>query len=230
MRLLAGGASVPGPAHIQEGTPNQDALCVSGCNEGWCIAVADGLGSRPLSHLGSRKAVQLFRRLAREQASILPDRVGPALRADWLAHFDSSFSRYETTCLWARVDADGRGLAGQVGDGLVLIMSHGEFRVITGQRQGFGNQTNTLAQADTETVSSNEFELVCPGDGVLLMTDGISDDLVPEQLESFFQAIYRRQRRSSKRQMRQWLTRELNGWLTPKHGDDKTMAGIFRIG
>ncbi|HCF3572856.1 TPA: protein phosphatase 2C domain-containing protein, partial [Pseudomonas aeruginosa] len=47
MRLLAGGASVRGPAHQLDGTPNQDALCVSGLRGGWCIAVADGLGSRP---------------------------------------------------------------------------------------------------------------------------------------------------------------------------------------
>jgi len=228
MRLLAGGASVPGPAHIQDGTPNQDAFCVNGCKGGWIIAVADGLGSRPLSHLGSRRATQLFRHLVREQGDILHDGIGQALRAEWLECFGTSFSRFETTCLWAKVDTAGRGLAGQVGDGLMLVRSHGEFLVITGHRQGFGNQTQTLAQAQAETVVSIEFELTCPGDGVLLMTDGISDDLVPEQLESFFQAIYQRQRRSSKRQMRQWLTRELNGWSTPLHGDDKTMAGIFR--
>lgn len=228
MRLLASGSSVPGPAHIQDGTPNQDALCISGYKGGWTIAVADGLGSRPLSHLGSRKAVQLFRHLARQQAVMLPDGLGLALRREWLAYFGDSFSRYETTCLWAWVDVDGRGVAGQVGDGLVLVRSNGAFRVMTAPRKGFGNQTDTLAQADSETVLSAEFELMCPGDGVLLMTDGISDDLVPEQLESFFQAIYLRQRRSSKRQMRQWLTRELSGWSTPFHGDDKTLAGIFR--
>lgn len=228
MRLLAGGASVRGPAHSQEGTPNQDALCVSGCNGGWSIAVADGLGSRPLSHLGSRKAVQLFRRLARVELDSLPADMGSALREQWLESFASNHRLYETTCLWARVDVQGNGLAGQVGDGLVLVRSRGELRVLGGPRDGFANQTHTLAQADHSTVSSIQFELVSPGDGVLLMTDGISDDLVPEQLGGFFQAIYQRQRRSSKRRMRQWLTHELNGWSTPLHGDDKTMAGIFR--
>ncbi|WP_171523542.1 protein phosphatase 2C domain-containing protein, partial [Acinetobacter baumannii] len=77
------------------------------------------------------------------------------------------------------------------------------FRVLTDQRQGFGNQTLTLAQADAWNTRSFEFELSQPGDGVLLMTDGISDDLIPSQLESFFDAIYRRQLRcSSKRRMR----------------------------
>jgi len=228
MRLLIGGASVPGPAHLLDGTPNQDALGISGLKGGWCIAVADGLGSRPLSHLGSRKAVQLFRHLVRSQVDIRHDKIGLALRDAWLNHFSDSHRAYETTCLWARVDASGHGLAGQVGDGLLLVRSRGEFKVITSQRQGFGNQTLTLAQADKQTISSIEIDLNSPGDGVLLMTDGISDDLIPEQLESFFEAIYRRQMRSSKRQMRLWLTQELNGWSTPRHSDDKTIAGIFR--
>src|SRR5690554_2547306 len=104
MRLLAGGASVRGPAHSQEGTPNQDALCVSGCRGGWVIAVADGLGSRPLSHLGSRKAVQLFRCLAGLQSDKLPVDIAGTLRAQWLEHFACNHRLYETTCLWARVD------------------------------------------------------------------------------------------------------------------------------
>lgn len=228
MRLVAAGASVRGPAHQQDGLPNQDALRVSGIRGGWCISVADGLGSRPLSHIGSNKAVQLFRQQARQQQGMLHGAVGPALRDAWLTHFGERYPAHETTCLWACVDVCGRGVAGQVGDGLLLVRSHGVFRVLTGPREGFGNQTTTLAQADSPDSCSAEVELSRPGDGVLLMTDGISDDLIREQLEPFFDAIYQRQLLCSKRRMRQWLTRELHGWSTPRHGDDKTIAGIFR--
>lgn len=227
MRLVAGGASVRGPAHQLDGSPNQDALCVSGLTGGWCIAVADGLGSRPLSHLGSRKAVQLFRQLVRQQRGISHESIAHNLRDAWRAHFGERYRLHETTCLWAWVNDQGHGAAGQVGDGLLLVRSRGVFRVVTDVRQGFGNQTTTLAQP-AEADCSLTFALCQPGDGVLLMTDGISDDLIPEQLEPFFDAIYQRQLSSSKRRMRQWLTRELNGWSTPRHGDDKTIAGIFR--
>ncbi len=228
MRLLAGGASVRGPSHQLDGTPNQDALCVSGLRGGWSIAVADGLGSRPLSHIGSQKAVQLFRQLALQRQDISHDAVGSVLRDAWLAHFGASYRAHETTCLWAWVDASGHGVAGQAGDGLLLVRSLGVFKVLTGQRHGFGNQTTTLAQADSQNCCSTGIELSWPGDGVLLMTDGISDDLIPEQLEPFFDVIFQRQLRCSKRRMRQWLTRELQGWSTPLHGDDKSIAGIFR--
>lgn len=228
MPLLAAGASVRGPSHQLDGAPNQDALCVSGSRGGWCVAVADGLGSRPLSHIGSQKAVQLFRQLARQRQGIPPGEVVPALRDAWLAHFGDRYRAHETTCLWASVYASGQGAAGQVGDGLLLVRNQGVFQVLTDQRQGFGNQTNTLAQAGTQGCYSTVLELSQPGDGVLLMTDGISDDLIPEQLEPFFDAIYQRQLRCSKRRMRQWLTRELHSWSTPRHGDDKSIAGIFR--
>jgi len=228
MRLLAGGASVRGPAHQQDGVSNQDALCVSGIRGGWCIAVADGLGSRPLSHIGSQKVVQLIRQMARQRQDWGRGEVVQLLRDAWLAYFGDRYRAYETTCLWAWVDASGRGVAGQVGDGLLLVRSQGVFTVLTDQRQGFGNQTTTLVQADLRECCSSGLVLSRPGDGVLLMTDGISDDLVSGQLEAFFDAIYRRQLRCSKRRMRQWLTTELHGWSTPCHGDDKTIAGIFR--
>ncbi|GFM49991.1 hypothetical protein PSCICE_12580 [Pseudomonas cichorii] len=149
------------------------------------------------------------------------------MRDAWLAHFGDRYRAHETTCLWAWVDASGQGAAGQVGDGLLLVRNQGVFQVITDQRQGFGNQTNTLAQSGTQGYYSTVLELSQPGDGVLLMTDGISDDLIPEQLEPFFDAIYQRQLRCSKRRMRRWLTGELLDWSTPRHGDDKSIAGIF---
>jgi len=164
MRLLGGGASVRGPAHQLDGTPNQDALCVSGLRGGWCIAVADGLGSRPLSHFGSRKVVQLFRQMARERQSVPHGAIDSALRDAWLAHFGDRYRAYETTCLWAQVDAFGRGVVGQVGDGLLLVRSLGVFKVLTNRRLGFSNQTTTLAQANPKDSYSSDIELRQPGD------------------------------------------------------------------
>ncbi len=228
MRLSASGSSVRGPAHQLNDLPNQDALCVKGMRKGWCIAIADGLGSRKLSHIGSKKAVQLARNHTRLTSEVTHDSVGMALRHAWLAHFGDHYSAFETTCLWAWVDNEGRGVAGQVGDGLLLVKSRGVFKVISNPRENFSNQTATLAQANSSNWVSADIELTIPGDGVMLMSDGISDDLIPEQLEPFFDAIYQRQLRSNKRRMRQWLTKELQGWSTPHHGDDKTIAGIFR--
>ena len=229
MRLLAAGASVRGPAHEQDELPNQDAISVRGFCGGYFVAVADGLGSRRYSHIGSMRAVKLARDVALNSNILSSADVPARVCKAWRDSFSGRYDDYETTCLWAWVDGAGKGMVGQAGDGLLLIRSQGRFDVLSGQKDGFGNQTTTLAQADSEGASSSDISLTLPGDGVLLMTDGVSDDLIPDQLEPFFDALYQRQQRSSKRQMKRWLRTELELWSTPCHGDDKTIASIFRV-
>ena len=69
MRLIACGASVIGPRHLDLHEPNQDAMALTGCRDGWIAAVADGLGSRSHSDLGARRACQVSRRILRAAPS-----------------------------------------------------------------------------------------------------------------------------------------------------------------
>ena len=229
MRLVASGASVIGPSHFQDNLPNQDAFNVCGVHGGVFAGVADGLGSRSLSHIGSRNAVKLSRQAIKQLQSASPQMLMAHLKSQWLVASDTNFREFDTTCLWAHISNIGMLKLAQVGDGLVMVKSAGIFRVLTPKRDGFANQTYTLGHAGPEQWTCNQGQLSQPGDGVLLMTDGISDDLIPEQLEQFFDAIFHRARRLSKRAMRRWLERELAQWSTPLHGDDKSLAGIFRL-
>lgn len=232
MRLAATGSSVIGPAHKQDNQPNQDAVMVHGVQQGWCIATCDGLGSREKSHIGSRKAAQELRNILRQlplDSTVTPLQISQHIRGSWLNHFGNNIRPYETTCLWAHVSPNGYGKAAQIGDGLLLIKTGGVLRAISPEREGFGNQTQTLTQAKATDWATVEFQLSQPGDGALLMTDGISDDLIPDQLEGFFDVIQQQLKKSNKRRCKRWLTKELEEWSTPKHGDDKSIAGIFRI-
>lgn len=233
MILAATGSSVIGPSHKQENLPNQDAMMIYGIRGGWCIAVCDGLGSRALSHIGSRTAAQRVRSTLRQQTpEPIPSsslHTSQKIQQSWLDEFAGNSRPYETTCLWAHVLPNGTGVAAQIGDGLLLIKANKQLHVITSQREGFGNQTQTLAHATANDWATAEFQLSQPGDGVLLMTDGISDDLIADQLEGFFDVVYQQLKSSTKRRCKQWLTKELEEWTTPKHGDDKSIAGIFRI-
>ncbi|WP_119395049.1 PP2C family serine/threonine-protein phosphatase [Salinibius halmophilus] len=223
MRLLASSATVIGPAHTQDGLPNQDAHVAKGFRGGCFAAVADGLGSRPLSHLGSAAAVTLARELSPHNCK--PSQLSEA----WKASFENEFDLYETTCLWAWVNDQGYGSVHQAGDGLVLARTGGKFQVLSPENQLFGNQTTTLAQATNELAMNADIKLTKAGDGLLLMTDGISDDLVAEHLESFFEVIYQYQKSRSRRRMKRWLASELEQWSTPLHGDDKSIACILRM-
>tara|TARA_B110000211_G_scaffold204823_1_gene238688 strand:- start:11478 stop:12176 length:699 start_codon:yes stop_codon:yes gene_type:complete len=230
MKLAATGCSVVGPAHQQDNQPNQDAVLVQGIRKGWCIAVCDGLGSRKLSHKGSRLASSLIRSAVKRSKAVdcNAETISLDLQKRWLDAVEQNSSPYETTCLWASVDSSGLLKSAQVGDGLLLIRSEGRFSVITPERSGFGNQTQTLSHAKLSDWSFVETNLSQVSDGVLLMTDGISDDLIIEQLEPFFDAVYMQLKRTNKRRCKAWLTQELTEWSTPLHGDDKSIAGIFR--
>ena len=229
MQLIAARASVTGPAHLAANHPNQDATMLSGLNGGYCVAVCDGLGSRKLSHEGSLLATRLVRSVLTNRDSRDTYLACQSIQKKWLKSFSGPHREYETTCLWAVVDKDGHASAAQAGDGLLLIKSQGKFLVMTPEEPGFGNQTHTLAEGSNELWTTANFALTEPGDGVLLMSDGISDDLVSEQLEDFFDAIYYQRKRTNKRRCKQWLTHELINWSTPMHGDDKSIAAIFRV-
>lgn len=52
-------ATLIGPAHIEQQLANQDAAKCKISNGFWVAAVADGMGSRTLSDIGSKLAVNI---------------------------------------------------------------------------------------------------------------------------------------------------------------------------
>lgn len=206
-------------------------MSVRGHRGGWFAAVADGLGSRALSHIGSRLAVQVARRALDTLPSEPRDAIQQFYRSWLQALPDKPPGAMATTLLAAHCQADGRCRMAQLGDGLVLYRAGGVFGLLTPSRPGFGNETDALgvtksfAAWQTKCVALSE-----PGDGVLLMTDGLADDLLPERLEAFFSHLIGRAESRSRRNGRRWLEGELKAWPTALHTDDKSIALIFRDG
>src|SRR3954467_6961839 len=80
MRVEYLGASARGPLHAELGTPNQDAWKAATPQGGVVIAVADGLGSKPMAATGSRTAcaaaiaaTELWWRSLDPPAHVLPE-------------------------------------------------------------------------------------------------------------------------------------------------------------
>lgn len=227
--LRATGASVRGPGHVLNHQPNQDSLGIWGHKGGWLAVVADGLGSRPLSHIGSRAACLSARRVIRSGFSFgEPKSLMGAIYRDWLASITVAPSSAGTTFLIALTDKNGRTVLSQLGDGLVLYRSRGSFGILTPKREGFADQTNGLGFSRSwKDWQSSTVTLSAPGDGAMLMTDGISDDLYQKDLEKFFQKMQKEFSRRSSRLAKQWMTTQLECWPTPGHSDDKTIAMIW---
>lgn len=231
MRFIACGASVIGPRHVDLGEPNQDAMVLAGCRGGWIAAVADGLGSRARSDLGARSACQITRRILRATSSSfdLPATL-PLIHQQWLEAIDPTTARdAATTLLLGRVTDQGEVHAAQLGDGLLLVRCAGEFRRVTPERTAYGNQTWALESTHLQDKwNCTRGRFTEPGDGVVLMTDGVADDLEPAHLADFFDALYQDLSARNRRRGRRWLQSELNDWATPLHSDDKTLVAIFR--
>ncbi|AVR87534.1 PP2C family serine/threonine-protein phosphatase [Thauera aromatica] len=231
MRFIACGASVIGPRHVDLGEPNQDAMVLAGCRGGWIAAAADGLGSRARSDLGSRSACQVARRILRATSSSfdLPATL-PLIHQQWLEAIDPTTPRdAATTLLFGRVTDQGEVHAAQLGDGLLLVRCAGEFRRVTPERTAYGNQTWALESMHLQDKwNCTRGRFTETGDGVVLMTDGVADDLESAHLADFFDALYQDLSARNRRRGRRWLQSELNDWATPLHSDDKTLVAIFR--
>lgn len=231
MRFIACGASVVGPRHIDLCESNQDAMGLTGWRGGWLASVADGLGSRTRSEIGSRRACQVVRRVLRSgpEALDLAETLKSA-HQQWIKAIASvSPKDAATTLLLARVTAGGDVHAAQLGDGLLLMRCAGQFKRITPERSGYSNQTLALEaehRADKWTMA--EGKLMQPGDGVVLLTDGVADDLEPDQLSEFLDALYQDLSTRNRRGGRRWIQTELHAWATPMHSDDKTLVAVFR--
>ncbi|SAK99770.1 Stage II sporulation protein E (SpoIIE) [Caballeronia calidae] len=228
--LRATGATVTGPGHLLDAISNQDAVRIRGERGGWFAAVADGLGSRARSRIGSRLAVRLAQR------AWYADEAAPDARASiqrfyqsWLRALAAPPNAFATTVLAARCNAQGACHVIQLGDGLVLYRTAGVFGVLTGERTGFGNETHALGVTKSFAAwTTARIALSEPGDGVALMTDGVADDLRPERLEGFFGHLHAKACARSRRAGKRWLERQMDAWPTALHSDDKSIALIFR--
>lgn len=219
-----------GPAHVDQQQPNQDAVMLRGRRGGWVAAVCDGLGSASHSHVGAAAAAVAVRHVLNGAGQSEASAISAGIHACWRERTAAYPAKdVATTCLWLSVEDDGTATFGQLGDGLILFRQDGRFYRLTPPREGYGNQTEALHDAHAAAQwQQATCTLSNPGDGVVLMTDGISDDLVPEALDGFYQALFSNVGRRSRRNAQRWLRRELEQWATPMHGDDKSLVAIFK--
>jgi hypothetical protein len=233
MRFVVAGSSIKGPAHVDEGLPNQDSILLRGHRGGWIAAVCDGLGSCKHSHIGSSAACEALRYVLSTASASASSAafVSEGLHQQWLRKIrPHPVKEVATTCLWGAVDDEGRLRTGQIGDGLVLYRSAGRLFRLTPERVGYGNQTLALWDDHKQQHWTHDEQVLSqPGDGILLMTDGVSEDLIPDMLPGFFDAVYQNIARRGRRSGRKWLNNELKNWSTPMHGDDKSIVAIFRL-
>jgi len=224
--ILLAGASVIGPGHVTEGTPNQDAYLTRRLEAGFLLVVCDGMGSKSLSHIGSSMACRAVLDITTSVDYSIADRdLIESIYKRWLQLMEGTDTRNAiTTCLFCWGDKSGQVRSFQLGDGLIL--ANGLAVVEAGEN--FSNETTGLGLSKKYSDWAVRRFQLDRGEAVALMTDGISEDIesgVEQQLLGSMRDSFKGM---SARRVKKALIKELSEWPTPNHLDDKTLAIAIR--
>jgi len=232
-----GMASVKGSFHSNSNLPNQDAYAVFTVGDTTVAAVADGLGSRPLSHFGAQEAVTIAAFMVMEylladsahtsSAQTLEELKHGIVRT-WRARFGKQYPGYDSTLLLAGL-SDNKVLLAQIGDGLIVTCDgNGRCLAFSQPAKPFLNVTDSLASRDVlrafkidEIAGETTENMVA----LFLMTDGVADDI--EDLASFCGSSLAALNQCCchwNQIIESWLA----AWPTPGNYDDKTMIVVSR--
>ncbi|MFG3369985.1 protein phosphatase 2C domain-containing protein [Streptomyces sp. NPDC090032] len=201
-------ASVRGDSHRYAGEPRQDALCVTrigGDEQGGellMLAVADGVGSAPRSHVGSNEACRLAARYL-DRSTSLHEAIRTAdaegfqraadnvvrqignLLGDLALQHDERPDALATTLRILLVPLDPRirtrGFLA-VGDGGAALLRRGFWHLdfmgdADGGKDGDVIDTRTAALPRARTAVTRLIHPAQPGDVIVLSTDGLSSPL-----------------------------------------------------
>jgi serine/threonine protein phosphatase PrpC len=188
--------AVRGAKHRFEGTARQDAALARSCGRWALAAVADGVGSVPDSQLASEEAVRAFaaelsRRLEHDGTD--PARHGPGLFKDISLRL-RRLGGPRTTLTAAAVEAvpneegNYRYWVGRVGDSPAYAIAGEELvPLFESEREDeYATATDALPTeglADSYGRATGELR---PGQALVLVSDGIGDLMIAEELRAYF--------------------------------------------
>lgn len=193
--IIGYAACIPGPYHIANNMPCQDAYTITDGNDGFKIAAcADGLGSEQFSGIGSKIASETAVIYCSEHidASMNSDGIKQVICDSFAKAYHAvgeqankagnNIDEYDTTlCL---VVYDGSRLYyGQSGDsGIVAVFENGQYVQVTSQQRDEEGYVYPL-RFGAEYWSFGYLE--GPVTSLMLMTDGIWSQICPPLLSTY---------------------------------------------
>lgn len=218
--------SVIGPAHIRDSLPNQDYQSARCWKHRWAAVVCDGMGSRANSDIGAKEAVKAALFTVQKYDFNTDDRtLVQSLYLHWLAELKAlnvEPSDAVTTCILVWGMADGRFRYAHLGDGMIASPAS---VLSNAKTTGFSNETTGLGLSRHLSDWRFGSGFLQEHEGrLLLMTDGISEDLLDPN--AFSQCLTDELVKKSRRLGKLWLKRQLINWATPGHSDDKTVIAV----
>lgn len=199
------------------------------------IIVADGLGSCRYSDQGSQKITEIVENWILQKLpeyTVLSEHLLSSLIREiinkWNETYDSEKKHEYDTTFHVAVFYKGDILIGGLGDGMALIRFDETIcRDCINKKNWFSNVTDSICSSDAEKLM--KFEII-PADYylkkgiVILTTDGISDDLVPDKklsIPAYFQNVISK---DGINQLQMELIDWIGDWQTDGYSDDRTLC------
>ncbi|WP_458400478.1 PP2C family serine/threonine-protein phosphatase [Mailhella sp.] len=233
---LAWGISETGPLHTKMGLPNQDFMVIRRFSWGDIAVVSDGVGSKPHADHGSKVAC-ISTVEALKQWHLCPSASIEAtlrlLHALWCMH-TAPYSPQDcsATCLFAVRTAE-LIIAARLGDGLIACCGNTPSETVlleeskTGSFSGFTHCLHMNSRPeDWQIVSLDASQY----SGIVLCTDGISDDITPERRSDFAYSLCADSAVNKASLLKKTVRRQLKNWPVPGHSDDKTLVCLAKKG
>ena len=190
--LTACAVSMRGTAHLRDGLPRQDHLSLVEPSHDWLLAVvADGVGSRRLSHHGAAAVTRAVAQTVLDDPGAIhdPDRlISAAINAihEAALAFDADPDDFSTTMTIAAIPREPEGTTGdrvavihQIGDSPVLLLTDTRWSYLTTEDDAPSNVVQSWLPGRPDVIS---LEATVPTGAVLLAcTDGLAIPMGPDQ-------------------------------------------------
>lgn len=214
---------------------NQDAFKSKIDDNYAVVAVADGLGSCELSHLGAMYAVKILCEWVGKELLTYDEIDQDILRIicnrivdRWKNTVGEDYLEYDTTLLFFVFIRESL-IIGGIGDGMILLDIDGQYQNLSWTDKVFGNQTNSIGSKNAKA----EFNIKLIQDiedmsniTAIIATDGISDDIEEQNQKKLLKSVKDKIRINGFEETTEELNQWIDNWKSLHNSDDKTLAII----
>lgn len=227
-----GGASKIGQTHIKNNIPNQDYFRIHRSKKRkkeLILVVADGVGSHKYSQIGARAIANAVTTNAHLLYNVSNKK---KFIKKTMKVFMKNIHPYKkdecgTTCIFSVIFKD-RICLGQIGDGICCYKINDKFHILSDKDSDFLNETVSV----TSRKSIDKWHFKSYNNPtcfqIMMATDGVADDLVPNMREIFLQRLNDSTRGGNHKEISELILKLFDNWERPLSHDDKTMILCFK--
>lgn len=184
------GATITGQSHLEIGQKNQDNFSITKYNFGLVMVVADGLGSKKYSDIGSRQVCKSVGEAVKvwfKKSDAPIEMLIKLIHSIWnMLIYPYPKNECSTTCLFSIILNDGRVVLGQLGDGLIYYLQNNSLTVLDEKHDDFVNITTSMSSV--KSINDWKYKIINISNdnfSLFMTTDGLSEDIIVEKRKDF---------------------------------------------